>query len=156
MLKIANIELLISMAETLNTAVAITDAELDYPGPWIGYVNRAFTEMTGFERTEIIGRSPRMLQTRETSSSTLRDFGKSLRKAQRFQGVIKNRRGCGELYYCEVDVRPLLSDNGSLAGFIAFEREAVRRRGRPGNSLATRFKPRLPSTENEVPGLFQI
>ena len=40
---------------------------IDEPGPEIVYVNRAFTELTGYSQEEVLGKSPRILQTSETN-----------------------------------------------------------------------------------------
>ncbi len=59
----------------------------------------------------------------------------------RFLGCLRNYRKSGEEYLCEIDVRPILGRDGVLQAFIAFEREVVRRRGRPTEGGTRRYRP---------------
>lgn len=149
-----NIKLILSMANSLKTAVVITDARLERPGPTILFVNEAFSTMTGFRPAEIVGHSPRLLQKRVRQSPSLRELGKSLRTTGGFHGVIENRRQNGEVYYCEIDINPLRAHDNSISGYIAFEREALRRKGRPSANNTTRFTPLLDETIGELSGAF--
>lgn len=128
-------------AEHLTTGIVLTDAALDDPGPVIRYANPAFCRMTGYAAEELLGRSPRMLQGRDTQARTVRLLSRSLRGGVRFHGVLANYRRSGEAYFCEIDVRPIFGPHGMLDSFIAFEREVVRPRGRPRGTGLGRFRP---------------
>jgi PAS domain S-box-containing protein len=41
------------------------------PGPRILFVNKAFTEMTGYSAEEVIGKTPRILQNEDTDRREL-------------------------------------------------------------------------------------
>jgi PAS domain S-box-containing protein len=118
----------------------LTDAGLDAPGPLIRYVNPAFCRLSGYAAGELAGTSPRRLQGEATQPLVLRTLSRALRAGARFHGVVVNYRKTGERYFCEIDARLLLADDGSIARFIAFEREVVRPRGRPRDG-ALRFRP---------------
>jgi PAS domain S-box-containing protein len=136
-------ELVRLFAEPLTTGIVLTDAALDSPGPVIRYANPAFCRLTGYAAEELLGRSPRMLQGKDTQPLTLRSLSRALRAGTRFHGVLANHRRSGEAYLCEIDVRPIDGHDG-VAGFIAFEREVVRSRGRPRDDGFGRFQPLLP------------
>jgi len=53
------------------------------PGPEIVYVNNAFTELTGYSFDEVIGKSPRILQSKGTDSETKRVIRQGLEKKNR-------------------------------------------------------------------------
>lgn len=134
------VELVSLLAESLDVALVVTDCDLDWPGPTILYANRAFTRMSGYEAAEVLGGSPRLLQGVGTSPEVTRSIARSLRAEGRFQGVLQNYRKSGEAYLCELDVRPIRSRDGSIQVFVAFEREVVRRRGRPTRNGAGRYR----------------
>jgi PAS domain S-box-containing protein len=136
-------ELVRLFAEPLTTGIVLTDATLDSPGPVIRYANPAFCRMTGYAAEDLLGRSPRMLQGKDTQPLTLRSLSRTLRAGTRFHGVLANHRKSGEAYLCEIDVRPIDGHDG-VTGFIAFEREVVRSRGRPREDGFGRFQPLLP------------
>ena len=137
-------ELVRIFAEQSTTSIVVTDAALDSPGPVIRYANPAFCRLTGYAAEDLLGRSPRMLQGKDTQPLTLRSLSRALRAAARFHGVLANYRRSGEAYLCEIDVRPIHGMQGLLEGFIAFEREVIRPRGRPREEDFGRFKPVLP------------
>jgi PAS domain S-box-containing protein len=139
-------ELVTLFAEPLPVGVVLTGAALDAPGPLIRYVNPAFCRITGYAAGELIGTSPRRLQGAATQALALRAFSRAIRAGARFHGVLVNYRKGGERYFCEIDARPLVGDDGAVARFIAFEREVVRPRGRPRDG-ASRFRPVLPEAD---------
>lgn len=135
------VELVKTLAEPLDVAVVLTDIDLERPGPTILYANPAFTRMSGYAASQVLGGSPRMLQRAGTSREATRMVARSLRTDGRFRGVLQNYRQSGEAYLCEIDVRAILDRAGRPEAFIAFEREVVRRRGRPSQDTAGRYRP---------------
>ncbi|MEG9500702.1 MAG: PAS domain-containing protein [Methylorubrum extorquens] len=135
------VELVKMLAEPLDVAVLLTDIDLERPGPTILYANPAFARMSGYAISQVLGGSPRLLQGSGTSREATRMVARSLRTDGRFRGVLQNYRQSGEAYLCEIDVRAILDRAGSPQAFIAFEREVVRRRGRPSQNTAGRYRP---------------
>lgn len=140
------VELVKVLAEPLDVAVVLTDVDLQPPGPTILYANPAFTRMSGYTAPEVLGNSPRLLQGSGTSREATRMVARSLRGEGRFRGVLQNYRKSGEAYLCEIDVRAIVDRTGRREVFIAFEREVVRRRGRPSQDAAGRYRPLEPTT----------
>ena len=64
-------QLLQTAVEQAFNAVVITSAGSDGAGPLITYCNSAFCRMTGYARTELLGRSPRILQGPKTDPQVL-------------------------------------------------------------------------------------
>jgi PAS domain S-box-containing protein len=135
------VELVRMFAEPLEVAVVVTDIDLERPGPTILYANPAFARMSGYTVPEVLGGSPRLLQGSGTSHEATRSLARSLRTDGRFRGVLQNYRKSGEGYLCDIDVRAILDREGRPEAFIAFEREVVRRRGRPSQDAAGRYRP---------------
>ncbi|WP_052340837.1 PAS domain-containing protein [Salinarimonas rosea] len=147
-------DLVAILSQKLSTAVLVTGPDLASPGPTIRYVNRAFLSLTGYTADDIVGRDPRILQGPGTSRVALAAFSRALREEGSYHGVLTNYRRGGEPYLCEIDVRPLRDENGAVLAFVAFEREVVRRRGRPRAGSLGRYAPADESTEGELPGVF--
>lgn len=135
------VELVKMFAEPLDVAVVVTDVDLQRPGPTILYANPAFARMSGYAVPEVLGNSPRLLQGSGTSREAARRVARGLRADGRFRGVLQNYRKSGEAYLCEIDVRAIRDREGGPQAFIAFEREVVRRRGRPSQDAAGRYRP---------------
>ncbi|RRN62147.1 PAS domain-containing protein [Caulobacter sp. 602-1] len=123
-------DLVAALAVDSETAVVVTDGELSHPGPTILYVNGAFERMTGYLSSELLGKTPRLLQGERTSLATRRALARALRKGQRTKVALINYRKSGEAYRCEVEVFPILDRDGVLVNAVALEREVRRRPGR--------------------------
>ncbi len=63
--------LLKASLEAISDAILITDAQLDFPGPYIVYANSAFCELTGYTLAELEGQTPRLLQGPDTDYELL-------------------------------------------------------------------------------------
>lgn len=67
-----HLRLLESAVVNANDAILITSAEpITESGPSIIYVNNAFTRITGYSQEEVIGKTPRILQSTKTERSQL-------------------------------------------------------------------------------------
>lgn len=127
--------------EPVSVGVVITDAQPRLPGPTILYVNQAFGRLTGRDVKEIVGRTPRFMQGRETRRVSLDAFARALLAGERFHGYLTNYRGNGEKYRVEIDCRPLRGPSGTIDYFVSFEREVTRRIGRPASGVTGRYEP---------------
>lgn len=82
----------IFQVEEAEEIVLITEAEpLSDPGPRIVYVNPAFTEITGYTRSEAIGATPRILQGPDTSRETLDEVREALETRETIEVDLLNR-----------------------------------------------------------------
>src|ERR1700712_4377815 len=134
-------ELIRALAHDADTGIIVTDAVTELPGPTILYANPAFGRLVGRDPDDIIGQSPRFMQGKETRRETLDAFHRALAAGERFHGYLTNYRGDGTKYRAEIDCRPLHATDGRVENFVAFEREVLRRIGRPVVSAAGRYEP---------------
>ena len=135
------VEFIQAFAHDLPVAVVVTSQTIEPPGPTILYANPAFGELTGRDPATVLGLSPRFMQGRETRRATLDAFHQALAAGKPFHGFLSNYRPDGTKYRVEIDCRPLLGASGRIEHFIAFEREVVRRLGRPASGSAGRYAP---------------
>lgn len=111
--------------------------------------------MSGYGRLELVGGSPRLLQGAGKNREATRHLPRLLKVEGRFLGCLQNYRKGGNPYLCEIDVRPILGRDGQPQAYIAFEREVVRRRGRPAGTGTRRFRatgnPVSPMLAGDIP-----
>ncbi|MGU3667981.1 PAS domain-containing protein [Methylobacterium sp. A49B] len=138
-------ELIRALAQDADIGVLVTDAVVDAPGPTILYANPAFGHLVGRDLPDVIGRSPRFMQGRETRRATLDAFHRALASGERFHGYLTNYRADGAKYRAEIDCRPLRAADGRIENFVSFEREVLRRIGRPAVNGAGRYEPAFES-----------
>jgi PAS domain S-box-containing protein len=62
------------------------------------YVNRKFIEMSGYSKSELLGRSHNVVRHPDMPSSCYMLLWQTIRSGQSWQGYIKNRRKNGDYY----------------------------------------------------------
>jgi PAS domain S-box-containing protein len=106
-----------SAVEHAGHSVLITDAE-----GTIEYVNDAFEAVTGYSAAEAIGRTPAMLQSGEHDAAFYRNLWETILDGDVWQGEVINERKDGTRYVVDQTIAPL-DDDGSIAGFVAINRD---------------------------------
>lgn len=109
------------MNEVVN-AVIITDARLEKPGPCILYVNPQFTRMTGYKPSEIIGKTPRILQGIKTDRHVLKDIKQKLNQGLPYAGKIINYHKDGSEFYLHLNISPVRDGNSNITHFLSIQR----------------------------------
>lgn len=109
--------------EQATEAVLITDANLDFPGPTVVFVNPAFTRMTGYAPQQIIGRTPRILQGPKTNRKVINRLRRNLRAGKDFFGETVNYRADGTEFNIEWRVAPLRNAASEITHFLAIQRD---------------------------------
>lgn len=97
-------------------------------GPEITFVNRAFTEITGYDPSEIIGKTPKILQGENTDKETLARLKNCLERGQPFKGEIINYGKHGHEYWLDISIVPIRDIKGRITHFAAIERDITNRK----------------------------
>jgi diguanylate cyclase (GGDEF)-like protein/PAS domain S-box-containing protein len=82
-------------------------------------VNAAFTQITGFERDEVIGRKPSMLSSGRHDKAFFETMWKTLLSDGHWSGEIWNRRKNGELYVEMLTISTVRDAHGIPQRFVA-------------------------------------
>jgi len=109
--------------EAAANAIVITDS-----AGTILWVNRAFTDLTGYEREETIGQNPRILKSWSHDPSFYRTLWSTIRSGQVWRGEITNRRKDGFLYTEEMTITPVHSPSGETTNYIAIKQDATEKK----------------------------
>ncbi|MGI0483017.1 putative bifunctional diguanylate cyclase/phosphodiesterase [Geminocystis sp. CENA526] len=117
--------LLAAAVHSAHDSIVITTTELDYPGPEIVFVNKAFSKMTGYEPSEIIGKTPRVLQGPNTDRTVFKNLKQLLRNGQVFFGEAINYRKDGKEFYNQWHIEPITNSHGDLTHYLAIQRDVT-------------------------------
>ncbi len=124
------LRLLESVVVNANDAILITEADqLDEPlGPRVIYVNEALTRMSGWSATDVIGKTPRVLQGEKTSRIQLDRIRSALQSGLPIRTELINHHKNGSIYWVEVNIVPLVDQNGKITNFISIQRDISERK----------------------------
>lgn len=107
-----------------NDIIIVTEAHpLDEPGPKIVYVNKSFTDLTGYSPDEVIGKSPRILQGPDSDPQTRLEIRQALEKRHSVRTAIVNYSKSGRKYWLDINIIPLRNPSGEVTHFAAIERD---------------------------------
>lgn len=85
----------------------------------IEYVNRAFVEVTGYEKDEVLGQRTSILKSDEHDSKFYENLWRQIHAHESFQDIFINKRKDGSVYYEEKTISPLVDDAGNIEHFIS-------------------------------------
>jgi PAS domain S-box-containing protein len=94
----------------------------------IEYVNRAFSNSTGYLPAEVIGKNPRILKSGMHPPSFYRELWKTLTSGEQWQGVFQNRKKNGELYWESATITPIKNKEGEIVKYIAIKEDITMRK----------------------------
>ncbi|NOQ79676.1 MAG: PAS domain S-box protein [Gammaproteobacteria bacterium] len=84
----------------------------------IEYVNDAFTQVTGFARKELIGRTSNHLKSGKHDEEFYKNMWRTLLAGNPFHSVFINRRKNGDLYHEDKTITPIKDNDGHIIYFI--------------------------------------
>jgi len=110
--------------ERTTNSVFICDTEMR-----IRWVNRAFSNTTGFSQQEAIGKAPsELLSSGLADVEALRRLAEAHQRGMACRVEIPNRAKDGHVYWVDIENMPLLDAQGQLTGFIEFSVDVTERR----------------------------
>lgn len=117
------LRLLQHQIDAMNNSVVIVDALA--PDMPIIYVNAHFERMTGYTKSETIGRNCRFLQGSEQMQPALETLRVAIREQRSCHVSLKNFRKNGAPFQNELFVSPVFNEKGQLTHFIGVQHESV-------------------------------
>lgn len=91
----------------------------------VTYVNDTFTELSGFTREELIGRSHNIVRHPDMPPQAFEDLWRTVKEGHPWSGVVKNRCKNGDHYWVEAFVAPMRK-NDQVVGYISVRYEPTR------------------------------
>ncbi len=100
--------------DTTTEGIMVTDADEK-----IISVNPAFTKITGYEKEDVIDKSPRVLQSGEHDDLFYKQMWYELIKDGQWAGEIWNRKKSGELYPEWLSISVIYDSNGDIEQYVS-------------------------------------
>ncbi|MBF0316738.1 MAG: PAS domain S-box protein [Nitrospirae bacterium] len=99
-------------------SIIITDTDSN-----IEYVNPKFTEISGYTREDVIGKTPGILKSGRHTKEFYNKLWDTIRCGDTWQGELLNKRKGGESYWELALIFPLIDDDGNTINYIAIKEE---------------------------------
>ncbi len=94
----------------------------------IEYVNEAFVRVTGYDRAEVLGQNPRILQSGRTPRELHLAMWEALTRGEIWRGEFHNRRKDGTQYVEFAIVTPIHQPDGRVTHYLAVKEDITERK----------------------------
>jgi len=109
----------------LPLGVFLTDAtQADLP---ITYVNKSFKKLTGYSRSDIIGRNCKFVQGEDICDESSQLIENAIRHQQSISVVIKYYRKDSTSFWCELSLSPIHDSSGRLIHYLGIVEDVTPR-----------------------------
>jgi two-component system sensor histidine kinase/response regulator len=119
-----DLERLAVVARRTSSAVVITDTNQH-----ITWVNAGFERITGYTMAEVLGRTPgSFMRSARIDQRALSRLRQAMEAGEQFNGELLNQAKDGREYWIDLEIQPLLNDEGTSLGFMAIENDITERK----------------------------
>ncbi len=87
----------------------------------IEYVNRAFEQISGYQRSEVLGRKPALLRSGRTPAEVYPAMWAALQAGESWTGELINRHKGGRDYVLSMNVAPVREPDGRITHYLAVQ-----------------------------------
>lgn len=104
--------------EQSPASIVITDVNGN-----IEYVNKRFSEISGYSALELIGKKPSVLKSGKMKAESYEQLWKTILSGGEWRGEICNKKKNGELYWEDAFISPLRDQAGNISHFIGIKQD---------------------------------
>ncbi len=118
------------IVQNTHDMVIVTDAgNIEYPsGPSIVYVNKAFENMTGYSMAEVKGKTPRLLQGKDTDPKVKKKIYAAIKNRKAIKTTLLNYTKSNQPYWVEINIVPLKNNLGEVTHFVGLQRDITKQK----------------------------
>lgn len=109
--------------EQSPVAIVITDKTAN-----ITYASRAFTEITGYTKDEVIGKNTRILKSGKNEHETYHKLWKTITSGEVWEGELINKRKDGTFYWEHLTITPLYENENLITGYMAVKQDITEKK----------------------------
>lgn len=109
--------------EQSSVGVVITDAK-----GVIEYANRKIIETSGYELSEVLGKTPRVFKSGYAPPGTYAGMWKTITSGGEWRGDLVNKAKDGHLYWEEIHISPVFGRTGEIRNFVGIKEDITERK----------------------------
>lgn len=114
---------LLSAVEHSPISVVITDAN-----GFIEYVNSKFTQLTGYNDNEVIGRNISIFESGEHSEEFYKGFWEYIQSGKDWYGELRNKKKNGELYWELISISSIKDKDNNINNFVMTKEDTTEKK----------------------------
>lgn len=112
--------------ETAPIGITLSDpAQPDNP---LNYVNKRFTDLTGYAEADVLGRNCRFLQGEQTAPEPIAKIQAAIDAERTVTVELQNYRKDGTPFWNRVTIAPVYDEDGELSNYVGFQQDVTDRK----------------------------
>lgn len=116
------IQTLIKAVEQTGDNVMITDK-----AGIIQYVNPAFAKTTGYSKAEVLGKTPKILQSGKHDKGYYEELWSTILSGKIFRAQTTNKNKKGKCYVADQTISPIVDESGEITHFVSVWKDITKR-----------------------------
>ena len=89
----------------------------------IEYANNTTFKTTGYNSEELIGQTPRIFMSGETSRDEYTRLWETIKSGKEWVGEFHNKKKNGELFWESANIAPIIDEHGVITNFLAIKKD---------------------------------
>ena len=94
----------------------------------IEYVNPKFTEVTGYQLDEVLGKNPRVLKSGQTSKEEYDNLWESIKSGKEWRGEFCNIKKNKQRFWESAVISPILNEKGEITHFVGVKEDITEKK----------------------------
>jgi len=125
--------ILLRAVEQSSAGIEISDTD-----GIIQYVNPKFTEITGYEKEEVVGKSRDMLKSDFNPEKKYKHLWETITSGNDWQGELHNKKKNGDLYWELSLISPIKGQDGNITHFVTIKEDISERKNMEDELLSAK------------------
>ncbi|MFA6224567.1 MAG: PAS domain S-box protein [Desulfomonilaceae bacterium] len=111
---------LVTAIEQVNEGILVTDTQ-----GIIQYVNPSLENISGYDKTELLGTKSNIFKSAEHNQEFFRDLWDTINAGKVWTGRFTNKKKDGAIYYVDATISPVKDSTGKIINFVAVQRDVT-------------------------------
>ena len=111
-----------AMESTIDGIFIVDAQKQDFP---ITYANQSFLEMTGYAKTEVLGRSYFLFYGVDADFRSINEIKRLINKGKSFHGEMLSFRKDGKKYWNSLRINPVRDSSGAITHYIGIQTDVT-------------------------------
>ncbi len=94
----------------------------------IEYVNKKFSDITGYSNDEIVGENPSILQSDQSGTTDYKMLWNTIKSGEEWAGEFCNKKKNGETYWESALISPILNDQNEIIHFAGIKEDITEKK----------------------------